>query len=71
MRLTRKRSDRDNQYRERLAEATAALVESHESLVRADKTAVQTELIARRLKQELHNNHFAPALAEAIARSIR
>jgi len=72
MRLSRRKLGRDDEsYKARLAEANAAVAESKESLVKADEMAGDTAAIADRLRSELHKNHFAPALAEAIARSIR
>lgn len=71
MRLRRKSRTDPRPYEERMAEAQEALVRSHIELQESTETATYAASLAARLKKELHDNHFAPALAEAIARSIR
>ncbi len=72
MRLWRRTKSEDTRpAEERLEEAQQVLVDSQESLAKIEELSETSAAIAARLRKELKQNHFAPALREAIARSVR
>lgn len=71
MRLPWKRKTKDEVLDERLEAAQKVLAESEQSLAQVEELSHQSAEIAARLRKELRANHFAPALREAIARSVR